>query len=233
MICQTVSKVTKHHKSLIAIVSIVATSCVAFPAHAEFTFTVASGNLSADDDVQSTPFTLTQAQSLIFYTTSYAGGTNADGTVTPAGGFDPILTLFDSSGNTIAYNDDDTTGFVGTDPATGLAADSYFSETLGPGTYTLSISEYDNFASTDSSDWTEAGNPTFTSEFANPFNPLPGPFLDQTGDQRTSSYTYDIQASDFNAEPGAVPEPSPAIDMGLFVVVLTGLIVLAKRRRMN
>lgn len=190
-------------------------------------YTIVSGNLTADDDVQSTPFSTTQTENYLFFTTSYAGGTNADGTTTAAGGFDPILTLFDSSGNTINYNDDDTTGFVGTDPTTGLAADSYFAQVLGPGTYTLSISEYDNFATTNSSSWSEAGNSDFTSNFSNPFNPLPGPFLDQTGDQRTSSYTYDIVSTPLPT----VPEPSGAEAFAAFAIVAFGFALRNRIRK--
>jgi len=189
-------------------------------AHADPPYIVVSGSLSADDDVQSTVFSPTQAATYTFYTTSYAGGTNADGSITSPGGFDPILTLFDSNGNTIGFNDDDTTGFANTDPTTGFVGDSYFTEVLDPGTYTLSISEYDNFATTNSSSWSEAGNPDFTGNFSNPFNPLPGPFLDQTGDQRTADYTYDIVAGPADVQnPPAVPEPSGALTFAVFVVV--------------
>ena len=91
------------------------------------------------------------------------GGTNADGTTTGESGFDTSLTLFDGADNTIAYYGDDTTGFVNTDPNTGLAADSYFTQAVTPGIYRLAIAECDNFARTNFSDYFEAGNPTFTN----------------------------------------------------------------------
>jgi len=179
---------------------------------------VVSGNLTADDDVQSTLFSLSQTQSLAFYTTSYAGGVNADGSVTPSGGFDPILSLFDANGNLIALNDDDTTGHSRIDPVTQVVADSYFSNDLGPGTYRLAVSEYDNFPSSTFSTYSEAGNPTFTNQFS---NSLSGPFVDVTGAQRTSAYTYNI---------AAVPEASAGISMMGFLMLGYAALVAWRRR---
>lgn len=178
---------------------------------------VVSGNLVTDDDIHSTFFSVEQTGTVTFYTTSYAGGTNADGTITLGGGFDPILSLFDSNGNTIDYNDEDFTGFVNTDPNTGLATDSYFTAVLNPGAYQIAVSQYDNLAPLNNMNWSEAGNPNFTSQFFNPFNPLPGPFLDQTGDQRTSAYTYNIDGNNLGA--AVVPEASAGAYLGLAIVI--------------
>ena len=197
-------------------------------AHAQ-EYTVLNGSFTHDDDVQSSIFTTQTTQTFTFYTTSYAGGPNADGSYSYEGGFDPILTLFGASGSTINYNDDDPTGFANTDPTTGLTADSYFTQTLGPGTYTLSISEYDNVATTNSSSWSEAGNPNFTSQFSNPFNPMPGPFLDQTGDPRTSAFTYNIASNGAYTLGAPVPELPETVDFAIFTAF--GICFLLRTRK--
>ena len=76
---------------------------------------------------------------------SYAGGTNADGVAIAAGGFDPVLTLFDSSGVLVDQNDDNPNTPTG-DPNTGAAYDSFLQVTLDAGSYTVAVSQYDNFA---------------------------------------------------------------------------------------
>lgn len=57
-----------------------------------------SGMFTGDDDVQLFDFSVGMASLVTFRTLSYAGGTNAAGTVIARGGFDPILALFDSRG---------------------------------------------------------------------------------------------------------------------------------------
>ncbi len=56
------------------------------------------GSLDNADAIGSLPFTSTGTE-LIFKSFSYNGGTNAAGTVIPAGGFSPVLTIFTASGN--------------------------------------------------------------------------------------------------------------------------------------
>ena len=220
------SPLKKNVAAAITVMSLVAFPALTQQAHAQFSPVVVSGTFAADDDVQSTVFTVLQTDTFAFYTTSYAGGTNTDGTTTGSGGFDPILTLFDGAGNTLAYNDDDMTGFVNTDPNTGLAADSYLTQTLTPGTYRLAVSEYDNFALTDFADYSEAGNPTFTSQFSNPLNPLPGPFIDPTGAQRTSAFTYDIMAT---GAANPVPEASSGLTLSVLLALAWALAIRRKR----
>src|SRR6476469_10540767 len=49
------------------------------------------------------PFTLSMASAVTIYTTSYGGGPNLDSTTTGPGGFQPSLTLFDTTGFALAY----------------------------------------------------------------------------------------------------------------------------------
>lgn len=211
-------------------------------AHAAgFTPIVVNGNFNRDDNVSFTSFSLSSAQTLDFYTTSYGGGTNADGTTTAAGGFDPILTLFNGTGNEIAGNDDPanlTSHFgpaVNTDPTTASAYDSSFSETLGPGQYFLAVSEYNNFAgskgfNSDASpngsggtlfNYAQAGRGNFTG----PRFGTPGQsFIDANGDQRTANFTYNIAAA-------PVPEASTTVSLGLMLALGLGGMALTARRR--
>lgn len=72
---------------------------------ANFSFT---GNFSNDDEVQPFNFSVVgSAADVSLRTWSYAGGMNAGGTEIARGGFDPVITLFDSvTGVKITENDD-------------------------------------------------------------------------------------------------------------------------------
>src|SRR5690606_15868189 len=108
-----------------------------------FTF---SGMLLDDNDVLFFDFSVSETSLITLRTYSYAGGTAGDGTVVPAGGFDPILALFDGvTGNLIGQNDDGG-GNVPSDPTTGLNYDTFFQETVSPGDYTVAVSVFSNFA---------------------------------------------------------------------------------------
>jgi IPTL-CTERM motif len=78
---------------------------------------------------------------------SAPGGTNLAGTVIPAGGFDPYISLFTGAGPSatfLASNDD------GSCPPGALSGgscrDSGLSLALGPGTYTLVVTAFDNMS---------------------------------------------------------------------------------------
>jgi hypothetical protein len=95
------------------------------------------GSLSVNDPVQFFSFTTSTDSLVTLKTFSYAGGTQADGTVVLAGGFDPIISLFDGNSSPnilIAYNDDSDT------------LDSLLEQNLTPGKYTVALSQFDNFA---------------------------------------------------------------------------------------
>jgi hypothetical protein len=108
-----------------------------------FSFT---GTFNQDDDVQLFHFTVGAGSMVVLRTWSYAGGTNAAGDAIAAGGFDPILALFDGTGAYIDQNDDGGCGSVDPDAMTGECWDTYFSAALAPGDYTVAVMEYDNFA---------------------------------------------------------------------------------------
>lgn len=193
---------------------------VAGPARAvaeDFSFT---GNFATDDDVQFFDFSVGETSDVTLRTWSYAGGTNAAGVVIPAGGFDPILALFDSAGVLIGQNDDgfdDEFGEFGIplvpeDPVTGAAFDTFLSLTLSPGDYTVSVMQFSNFAI----------GPTLGDGFEG--SRTIG-FVDDDGNIRTSFWAFDI----LNVEEAVViPEPSSVL---LAAIGLIGLVGCGWRRR--
>lgn len=187
---------------------------LAAKAHAD---TVLSGTFTSDDQVYQSNFSTSTAQSYSFFTTSYGGGMNVNGTSTPAGGFVPVLTLFTGSGDIIGSS---TTGGA-VDPVTGLSDDAYLSAVLNPGSYTLTLTEFPNVAIGNlSQGFLFAGMPDLTGSFCGGG----GPFLEADVApcvQRNGDYTLNITS--------AAPTPEPAS----WVLLLSGIgILLGFRRRM-
>lgn len=157
----------------------------AAPASAtDFSYT---GTLSDPNAVLMFNFTVGSPSTITLRSYSYAGGTNAGGTLISSGGFDPILTLFDSTGLEINHNDDGGSAHV---PCDGTRCyDVYLQQLLSPGTYTVSIQAYSNFAI----------GPNLSNGFEN----------DGSFNGRTSFYAFDILNVDQAIQvAGAVPEPS-------------------------
>jgi hypothetical protein len=180
-----------------------------------------TGNFAQDDDVQLIPFTVSDPAPYALETFGYAGGVMSDGSVIPAGGFDPILSLFDSTGNLITENDDGGTGRV--DPNTGTNFDSRIIAPLSIGDYTLVISQYDNFANgpTLADGFNRQGEGNYTPDLAGP-GCLASAFCDVSGispfNERTSAWAVDITV---------VPVPAT---IWLFGTGLIGLIRVARRK---
>ena len=122
--------------------AIVVAACVAGSANAgDFSFT---GNFEHDDEVQEFHFTVVEpAVEVTLRTWSYAGGTNAAGADIAAGGFDPIVALFNASGQLLSQNDD---GSPVLDPGSGSSWDSLMSPSLAAGDYTATVTQFSNFA---------------------------------------------------------------------------------------
>jgi hypothetical protein len=165
---------------------------------ADFSF---RGNFAADNTVQFFNFTVNTDSNVTLKSLSYAGGTQADGTVISAGGLDPILSVFDvSTGNRIAQNDDGNSSNVGTDPVTGQTYDTFLQTFVNPGQYTVAVSQYDNFAGENLSDpFPNADQRNFTNQF----NCSAGQFCDFTGDSRTNFWAFDI----LNVNLATAPKP--------------------------
>jgi hypothetical protein len=143
---------------------------------ADFSFT---GTFSNDEEVQLFQFSLSSDASVTLRTYSYGGGTMADGTVIPAGGFDPILTVFDSAGNEIADNDDGSCPPATVDPVTSSCYDTVLTTLLSAGSYTVAVSQYSNFAN----------GPTLSDGFSGSGTVN---FEDVNGDFRTGNWAFDV-----------------------------------------
>ena len=176
-----------------------------------------TGSFNTDDQIQEFLFSLSATSTVTAVTYSYAGGTNQANAKIPEGGFDPWLAIFDSTGTLIASVDDGTCGQVGADSVTGACFDSYISQSLAAGNYTLVLSQSDNspFGGTLSAGYTRTGQPDFTSMFGC----SNGEFCDINSDNRTPNWAVDIDNVASSSLPGVgggatVPEPATFLLLG-------------------
>ncbi len=198
------------------------------------------GNLNHDDAVQEFNFEVEgAAREVTLRTWSFAGGTNAEGQVIQAGGFDPVVSLFNSStGALISFNDDgfhyqvpDTENEFPTFPyfpyfpnfsnipffpSTNSAYDSLLATNLSAGNYTVTVTQFKSFPV--GSSLTNGFSGSDSENFAS----------------RTSHWALDVSNVE-NATVGAtyisqVPEPDS------FAMLLAGLGLLgfmAKRKKVE
>lgn len=172
------------------VVTGVACASSVVPAHAiNFSFV---GTFDTDNEVQFFDFVVGSASTVTFISQSYAGATQADGNVVVAGGFDPILSVFNlDSGLQIGSNDDGSFPDVNTDAITGSTFDTYLELALAAGNYTVALTQYDNFASGNIGDgFAFDGDPNFTSSYgcaAAIFCDVSDP-----SDGRTGEWAFDI-----------------------------------------
>lgn len=190
---------------------------------ATLTFT---GSLTADDSVFTYTLTTASTQVFNFYTTSYGGGANLNGSVTPSGGFDPVLTLFSTTtGNVLGFGGGTgmCQGSSSKDPKTGLCEDASFSATLAAGAYTLDLTEFPNEAIGKLADgFLFAGDSTVTGDFCGVSG---GTFLQSDVApcvQRSSNYAVNISSTT------PVPEPPT----WLLISPVAAVVALFKRRRL-
>ncbi len=179
---------------------------------ANFSYT---GTLNNPNDYQSFFFTANGASTVNLRSYSYAGGTNAAGTVIPAGGFDPILSLFDST-DTLIRTVDDGPLTVPADPVTGRQYDTSFSQALTAGSYRVVVSQFSNFAT----------GPNFSNGF--PTNQTS--FIDVANSTRTANWAFDITGVDTASvsNPTSVPEPFTIVG-----TLMGGAAALRMRKRLK
>ena len=177
------------------------------------------GSLSDPDEKQFFTFTLDAAATVAFRTWSYAGGTNAGGMTLPAGGFDPILSIFENDGDLASFLDD---GSPSVDPTTGLAADAFGSINLAAGAYTLVLTAHPSFPL----------GPTLSDGFLGATD-----FTDINGNVRNSCWAVDIDGATNASVTGsagscaqyAVETPEPEA-VALFGLAALGAGWLRRRR---
>ena len=166
---------------------------------ATFSFT---GTFTHDDDKQFFTFSIASTTTVTIRTFGFGGGTNGASTVIPAGGFDPIIQFFDSLGGGYGLSNDDPINMDGTcphvtkDPASGACWDSYYSQPVTAGTYTLVLTQSDNqYNGPNLSDgFHEDGMGDFTVMFDIFF--LGPPFITEAGDKRNGNWALDISGVD-------------------------------------
>jgi len=184
------------------------------------------GTFSQDDNVQLFNFTVGAPSTVTLRSYSYAGGTQADGTVIPRGGFDPILALFDSTGARINQNDDGFPPNVPIDPPTGVSYDTFLQSTLAVGNYTVAVMQFNNFAGlTLSSLFSRQGQGNFT---ATSYPCGQSAFCDITRNGRTNAWAFDVLNVAQATQVEAVPEP---LTVGGAMLAIGGLTAARRKRK--
>ncbi len=190
---------------------------------------------TAEDDFVIT-VNLAAGGDLTLQTYGFGGGTNAAGTVIPAGGFDPFVGLFSGTGPTALFLDGDSdvlsnytpgcppagTLTIGNVP--GQCGDVNLAFTgLAAGTYTVLLSDGDNLP-----------NAVFetTGALGDGFTDLTGGVFQTCADASdcnndTANWALDITASNISVT--ATPEPATVALVGLAGLAM----VFARRRKTN
>jgi uncharacterized protein (TIGR03382 family) len=173
-----------------------------------------SGTFARDNEVQLFSFDIAAASTVILQTYGYGGGTNGNGQIISAGGFESVLGVYDAAGTAAS-------GPIQPGPFAGCTADNLFcldafgQLSLGPGSYTVSLTQSPNDPLGDLS----AGfffvnavpDPNFNSGFVGVF-----------GRQRNGNWALDISGVDSATAQTATPEPATAL-LAAAALVLAGL----------
>lgn len=181
-----------------------------------------TGQFTYDNEVQLFRFTLDQQSTVGVRTWSYAGGVNAAGATIARGGFDPIVALFDSAGTLIGDQDDGECRRVAADAVTRQCWDINYSVLLGPGSYTVSLQQYNNYSMSDN---LADGFYYQDDQYRNFRNG----FVDEMDVKRNGMWALDLlNVLDPNGAPSDVAEPA---SLGLLGLGLAGMTALRRRRR--
>lgn len=163
-----------------------------------------TGNLADANAIQSFFFTADGTSTVTFRSYGWGGGTNAQGRTIVAGGFDPLLTLFNGTTGAFLLEQDNNSQLP-------QNPDFQLSQVLAAGSYRAVISASGNFA-----------NGAFPGgNFSDGFSGNNDFF------GRTSAFAFDILNVN-NAIPTAVPEPSSLIG-----TALAGFTVVMFRRKLS
>ena len=153
------------------------------------------GAFAQDDERRQFTFTLVQPGTVVLRTWSYAGGVNSRGVRIESGGFDPSLSLFDSTGLLLATNRDGGCNKVAADRVTTWCLDAFIAMPLPKGTYQVVLTESENtpLAPYLADPFVYDGAGSFT---AAPSLTAPAGFWDFSPNRRNNSYALDISGVD-------------------------------------
>jgi hypothetical protein len=194
------------------------------PAHAAAT--LHTGNFVDDDERCALALSFITGQTLSARTLSYAGGAASDGALVAAGGFAPVLSLFDASGlllqNVVGSATPCSGNSGGVDPASGFCWDAVFSAMLVAGEYTLVLSQDGNvpFGPYLADGFSMSGSPDYTGWTW--LGEGGHRFINADLSQRSGHWALEVHSAAV-----AAPVPVPATS-GL---LLAGLAALATARR--
>jgi hypothetical protein len=162
------------------------------------------GTFTTDNQADRIEFVVGAPSDIIIRSWSYAGGVNGAGETIGRGGFDPTLSLFDSTGAFLAVSFDGLPNQVASDTVTGRAYDAYLEFSLAAGSYIAVVTQWDNTPSP-----RIPRGPTFTSFFGC----SQGFFCDDLrpgiGTNRTGNWAVDVVGLK-SADPTPSPVPLPA-----------------------
>jgi hypothetical protein len=232
------------NKRLTKTLCLLAATAFGLSAGSIYSFT---GTLSSPEDASETTFSLTAADTVTIQTWGFGGGTNASAQVIMAGGFDPLIALFDGpvatatmatdgSANPLADADNllnPPWSYVGNCPPAGTVAigtdndcgDDFMQVALGVGTYTLVLTDasYIPFAVFDNGSLAE-GFEDLTSGVFQTCDPVSNACITPDG-----NYAVDI----LSAQPDLIttPEPSALSMLGIALAALPVLRTSRKRRK--
>jgi hypothetical protein len=146
-------------------------------------------------------FTVNTASTMQAITYSFGGGISQTGSIVPEGGFEPYLSLFDSSGDFLASTFQGTTCPPGANTVGGSCFDVLLDGgLLTPGTYQIALTAFENMSLAENN-----GAGTLADGFTGLGNLAQGENL---------TYAFDVIL------PADVPEPSTA---GLFLIACASL----------
>jgi hypothetical protein len=188
-----------------------------------------TGTFNQDDNVQLFDITQSTTNDLTIYTSSFA-----------AGGFTPVLSLFDAEGNFITSDDGSQNSgcnaLLSPDPNYYDACwDAFIVFPGAPGSsYILALTEDDNTfqGSVLADGFSEDGNGNFTGVNSG----YGGSFVLSDGTQRTADWTLNIVSADpllSGQELSAQQETSGVPEPGAGILLLNGLGFLAFARRLR
>ncbi len=208
-------------KSFIALWAMVALKICA----ATITYT---GTLANPEDSFQTTLTLPVSGIVTLQTWGFGGGTNAAGTLIPAGGFDPLVAIFDSTGLLVEGTSDALTNYgsyMGCPPAGTVAigaigsncGDITMTLSLAAGSYTILLADAVYIPNAIFDDGTLSEG--FTDLTGGSF-PLQTCFDANNCNSDTPNWALDVTAP--------VPEPAAVAITGLG---LLGLAILARLRQ--